>query len=806
MIENFRCAFRNLRAAPGFTATAILSLSIGIGGTVSMFTLVKSILLKPLAYPEPDRLVRINQNSPVETANHPRFALAPMEFLRWRKEIRSFESLALLRGATINLTGVGAPEVLGAVRISAEFFDTLKIQPMLGRGFTRNEEQRGMPDVAIISAYLWRQRFSADPHIIGSKIVLNGIPHEVVGVTPPDMRFFRGHQLDLENELPQKTDVFLPMRFNVAEEQGRFNVSYLGIGRLKPGITPSQAGAELDNSLPTFRFNPPLPATFRWWTVVEPLQTAVVARTGKPLWILLFGVGSVLLIACVNLANLSLMRTAQRTRELAVRAALGAQRRDLLTYSLAESSLLALLGTVGGVFLSVWITDGVVALASSELPRLDEASTDVGVLLFSAAVCVLCTLFFGVAPAWRASTVDPLESINSGGRGRTESRRTSRFRRTLVALEVALGTMLAIGAGLLVTSLQRMMNAPKGFNVDRVLIADFNLPSPKYQTTNAIDRFYHGLRDQLAAQPGVLRVAAATMLPLENERFGPAVPEHPGTPESTIGVTRPAVTPEYFEAMGIPLRAGRFFREGDTDDAVIISESAARLLWPGESPIGRRIGLDNPGSWFRVVGVAGDVLYGLDRPTSPTVYRLLSRYGLPTFKLVVKTAAPDELGKSLRRAVAGTDAEIPVLEVRPLSDLIGKSARQRRFETALFLIFAVSAVLLAAIGIYGVVAYAVLQRRMEIGLRIALGADARNVMQLVFQHGMTPVLAGIGVGMAMASIFSKVVNSLLFNTSALAPIPFIASVAALGLAGAIPCWMNARQTMRIDPAMCLRVE
>jgi predicted permease len=772
-----------------------------------MFTLVKSILLKPLAYPEPDRLVRITQNSAFETVNHPSFPLAPTEFLRWREEIRSFESLALLRGATVNLTGIGAPEALGAARISAEFFDTLKIQPILGRGFRRNEEQRGTADVAIISAYLWRQRFSADPHIIGSKIVLNGVPHEIVGVTPPDMRFFRGHQLDLEVELSQKTDVFLPLRFSVAEEQGRFNVSYLGIGRLKPGITPSQARAELDNSLPSFRFNPPLPADFRWWTVVAPLQTAVVARTGKPLWILLFAVGFVLLIACVNLANLSLMRTAQRTRELAVRAALGAQRRDLLSYSLAESSLLALLGTMGGVFLSVWITDGVIALASSELPRLDETSTDLGVLLFSAGVCVLCTLFFGVAPACRASTVDPLESINSGGRGRTESRRTSRFRLALVGAEVALGTVLAIGAGLLLTSLHRMMNMPKGFSADRVLIADFNLPSPKYQAASAIDRFYQGLRDQLAGQPGVLRIAAATFLPLENERFAPVVAEHPGARDSVEGVTRTAVTAEYFEAMGIPLREGRSFREGETDDVAILSESAARLLWPGESPVGRRIGLDDPGHWLRVVGVAGDVLSaGLDRPTSPTVYRPLSRYGLPTLKLVVKTAAPDGLGQSLRRAVAGTDPEVPVPEVRTLADLVGKSARQRQFQTTLFVIFAVSAVLLAAIGIYGVVAYAVLQRRMEIGLRIALGADARNVVRLVFQHGMTPVLAGIAAGLAMATIFSKVVNSLLFNTSALDPIPFIASVAALGLAGAIPCWMNARQTLRIDPAVCLRVE
>jgi putative ABC transport system permease protein len=773
-----------------------------------MFTLVKSILLKPLAYPEPDRLVRIIQNSPYETANHPSFGIAPLEFLRWRKEIRSFESMALLRGATVNLTGAGAPEVLGAARISPEFFDTLKIQPLRGRWFQKEEEQRGMPDVAIISAYLWRQRFSADPHIIGSKIVLDGTPYEVVGVTPPDMRFFRGHQLHLEVALPEKTDVFLPLRFSVAEEQGRFNISHLGIGRLKPGITPSEARAELDNSLPALRPNLTVPPDFRWWTVVDSLQTAVVAPTGKRLWILLFAVGFVLLIACLNLANLSLMRMAQRTRELAVRAALGAQRRDLLAYSLAESSFLALIGTIGGVLLSVWITDGVVALASSELPRLDEASTDVGVLVFSAGVCVLCTLFFGVAPAWRASTVDPLESINSGGRGRTESRRTSRFRLALVGVEVALGTVLAIGAGLLLTSLHRMMTAPKGFSADRVLTADFNLPSPKYQTASAIDRFYHGLHDQLAGHPGVLRVAAATFLPLENERFSPVVAEHPGALESGNLVTWTAVTPEYFDAMEIPLREGRFFREGEADEVVIISESAARLLWPGESPIGRRISRDEPvRTWMRVVGVAGDLLSaGLDRPTSPAVYRLYSRYALTSFKLVVKTAGSNGFGQTLRRAIANTDAEIPVPEVRTLADLIGKSVRQHRFQTTLFVIFAVSAVLLAAIGIYGVVAYAVLQRRMEIGLRIALGADARNVMRLVFQHGMIPVLAGIAAGLAMASIFSKVVNSLLFNTSALDPIPFIASVAVLGLAGAIPCLMNARQTLRIDPAVCLRLE
>jgi predicted permease len=807
MSENFRCAFRNLRAAPGFTTTAILSLAIGIGGTVSMFTLVKSILLKPLAYPEPDRLVLVTQNSPYQSVNHPSFGIAPIQFLRWRNVTESFESLALFRGATVNLTGDGVPETLGAARISAEFFDTLRVQPLLGRWFRKAEEQRGMPGAAIISASLWRQRFSADPHIIGRKIVLDGAPHEVIGVTRPDLRFFRGRQLHLENVLPERAEIFLPIRFTEVEEQGRFNIVYLGIARLKPGSAPAQARAELDTSLPAFRFNPPL-GDFRWWTVVEPLQAALVAETGKPLWILLFAVAFVLLIVCANLANLCLMRTAQRNRELAIRVALGAARRHLLAYSFAESLLLAVLGTSIGLLLSVWVTDAVVAVAPSQIPRLDETSIDAGVLLFSVAVCALTTVLFGVLPAWRASRVDPLASINAAGHGKTETRRSGRIRAALVGAEVSLGTLLAIGSGLLLASLHQTMKAPKGFTADRVLTADITLPPTKYQTVNAIDRFYRGLRDQLAAHPGVVHVAATTFLPLETEHFAPVVAERPGTAESSGLVTWPAVTSEYFEAMDIPLRDGRFFRERETDDVVVISESTARLLWPGENPIGRRLSRpENVRSWLRVVGVAGDVLSaGLDRPTTPTVYRLYSRYGTAAFRVVVRTAVSDGIRESLRQAVSRTDPEIPVPEARPMTELIGKSGQQRRFETALFSMFALIAVLLAGIGVYGVVAYSVLQRRREIGLRLALGADARNVTQLVFKNGMTPVFVGMVAGLVMAAGFSKAMSSLLFNTSALDPIIFIVSPLVLALAGAVPCWLSARQTLRIGPAECLRVD
>src|SRR4051794_10772684 len=341
VIQNIRSAYRNLRAAPGFTLTAVLSLGIGIGGTLAMFTLVNAIVLKPLAYPDSERLVSITQTSPFATSYVPSFGVAPIEFLRWQKEIQSFESLAVLRSATLNLTGAGAPETLGAARISAGFFDTLGVKPQHGRWFRQDEEARGTPDVAVISARLWQQRFSADPNIIGRKIILDGTPHEVVGVTRPDLRFFRGRQLHPVFSLAERVDVFLPIRFSVAEEQGRFNIGCLPIARLKRGITPAQARGELDQSLSRIQFNPRLGVPDRFWTIVQPLQTALVGQTTKPLWFLLFAVGFVLLIACVNVANLSLMRTTQRMHELAVRAALGAGKRDLVGYSLAESLLVA---------------------------------------------------------------------------------------------------------------------------------------------------------------------------------------------------------------------------------------------------------------------------------------------------------------------------------------------------------------------------------------------------------------------------------------------------------------------------------
>lgn len=805
LLNNVRCAWRNLRAAPGFTLTAILSLGFGIGATLAMFTVVRSILLKPLSFRDPDRLVFVSQSGFWQNAYNRSIGIAPVQFLRWRGEIQSLESLALMRKASMNLTGSGLPETLGAARVSAGLFDTLGITPLRGRWFQSSEEKRGGPDVAIISAHLWRQRFSADPRIVGKKIVLDGVPYEIVGVARPDLHFFRGQQLHPRLDLSEKTDVFLPLRFTVAQELGWGQ--FLMIARLKPGATPASARAELDGSLGSFGMWNFAPG--RYWTIVQPLQFALVGETSEALWLLLFAVGFLLLIACVNVANLSLGRTVQRARELAIRVALGASRRDLIGYSFTESLLLSLAGTAVGTIASMWITEALVSLAPARIARLDEVSADSRIALFSVAMCVLTTLLFGILPAWRASRVDPQQSLSAASRGNTDSRRAGRIRAGLVSAEVALGTLLAIGSGLFLNSLHHMMITPKGFEGDHVLVAEFALPPSKYQTAAAMERFFRGLQDQLSSIPGISHIAAATWLPLEVEHHAPAVTLTDSDAEGYGGTAAwPAVSSEYLVAMGIPLRDGRFFREGESEAVAVVSESAARLFWPGENPIGKRIsGAGTPRKWLRVVGVAGDVLSaGLDRPSTPSVYRPYSQYPEVTFRLVAQTALPAAFDKALHDAVNRVDPDLPVPEVRTISELVGQSAQQRRFQAIVLSVFAFAAVLLAAIGIYGVVATGIQQRRKEIGLRMALGADSRDVTQLVFRNGMAPVLAGLFAGVVMAMLLARLIASLLFQVSTLDLITFAGAPLVLAAAGALPCWLTARHARRIDPAVCLRID
>jgi putative ABC transport system permease protein len=819
--ENVRGAYRSLRSAPGFTLTVVLSLGIGIGGSVAMFTLVNSILLKPLVYNEAGQLVLVTNLTP-KVAAIPVTGLVPLQYIRWRKEIQSFSSFALVRrAATLNLTGSGPPETLGVMRITSTFFDTLRVAPQRGRWFTESEEKRGAPNVAVVSDSVWRRRFSADPEIIGKKILLNDVAHEIVGIAPPDLRLFRGRQLHPQLEMPERTDIFLPIRFREEEEQG-FYPYYVAIARLKPGVTLEQARAELDSTLPTFRS--PFLKEMNTRVGVQPLQTALVGNLRKSLLVLLFSVGFVLLIVCANVANLSLVRANRRCRELAIRVALGAGKVNLIGLLLTESFLLALGGTAVGSILSMWIIDVVISLASVQIPRLEETAADVNVFAFAIAVCALTTILSGLLPAWRASRVDPQHALNAAGRTKTETLRGGRIRATLVGAEVALGTVLVIGSGLLLISFHHVMNTPRGFDGHDILMADLVLPSPRYQAVEKQISFFRALRDTIASIPGAMNVAANTRLPLGFEDHDAVTREGEETlcsdsagcrmgssGQLPLTVVWPSVSSEYFVAMRIPLRAGRLFRnDGETERVAVISESVARILWPTENPLGKRLirPFENPGVYWRVVGIVGDVRSGgLDRDPTPLIYRSYEQRGGGVFSLVVRTSiAPDALAKAVREAVGRVDADIPVPEIRTMPATIARSVQQRRFQASLLGAFALVAVLLAAIGIYGVVAYSVLQRRKEIGVRLALGASQPDLRRLILKNGMVPVFAGLGAGLLAASLLARLIASLLFEVGTLDPLTFIGAPLILVLAAAIPCWLNARQASQIDPMDALRFD
>jgi predicted permease len=811
-IENFRSAYRSLRSAPGYTLTAVLSLALGIGGSVAMFTLVNSIIVRPLAYSEPGRLVLVTNLTPAvpETPVH---GLLPVQFLRWRTEIRSFESFAAVRsGGTMNLTGSGQPAALGTLRISSSFFDTLGAVPQLGRWFTRAEEQRGRPDVVILSDSVWRARFSAATDIVGRTILLNDAPYEVVGVTQPNLRLFGGRQLHPSIALPNRTDIFVPLRFSAAEEQGLFRPTCVTLARLKAGVSPEQARAELDSSLPTFTAQIPFLPRMGTHAGVQPLQTALVGAVRRSLLLLLIAVGLVLLIACVNVANLSLMRATRRSRELAIRVALGARKADLIGALLTESAVLAVAGSAVGAILSMWITSAFIGWAPAQVPRIEETAADGNVFWFAAGACVLSTLLCGLLPAWRASGADPQQAMTAAARDNTDHFRGSRLRTMLVAGEVALGTVLLVGSGLLLESLYRVVNAPRGFDGRDVLVASILLPSPRYQAVESQVSFVKRVQDAIAPLPGVEGVAACSRVPLVPDALDAVLPEG-GDSNRLMPLTAwPSVSSEYFRVMTIPLRAGRVFRnEGEAERVAVVSESVAQALWPGENPIGKRFSkpvTEDPAAYWRVIGVVGDVRSrGLDQNPIPTIYRPYSQKGAAVFSFAIRTAiAPDALADTVRQAARKADPDIPAPTITTMPEVIAQSVRQRRFQALLLASFGVVAVLLAAIGIYGVVGYSVQQRRKEMGVRLALGAGPRQLRSLIFRNGMSPVFAGLGLGLLAAASLGRLIASLLFEVKPLDPVTFLCAPVVLVTAALVPCWLNARRAMRIDPVIALRYD
>ncbi len=795
-------ALRRLAHAPGFSLVAIATLALGIGANSAIFSVINAVLVRPLPYAEPEQLVMVSatwKDKPV--------VMSPQNFLDVAAATQTLQGLAATDTGGVTLTGRGAPERLEGATVSASFFDVLGVPPLVGRGFVAGENEPGHTKVVVLGERLWGSRFGADPAIVGQSILLNREPHLVVGVAPAAAGFPEGAQL------------WRPMEYDASFRTLSRGAWYLTVvGRLRPGVSVAEARAELatiagrlEKQYP--EHNEGVGATAR------PLQAALVGPSRTALLVLLGAVGLVLLIACVNVANLLLARVAARETELAVRAALGAGRRRLVRQLLTESVLLSLLGGAAGVLLAYASLGSLLALQPEGVPRLAEVRIDRAVMLFAAALSMATGLFFGVFPALHTTARPTAQTLREGSRSvLTGSGR--RLRGTLVAAQVALAMMLLAGAGLLLRSFDRLRRVDPGFRTENALSFRLSLPETAYPEEPRVAAFYSELQRRLAALPGVRGTGAVMGLPLSGLMFqltfdveGRAPVPFAQQPSMQVRVA----TPGYLEAMGIPLRRGRMLEASDTAGSrpvVVLSESAVRRFFPDEDPIGKRINVgwrrpdDMPKAGGEVVGIVGDVReLGLAKDHPPEIY--IPHAQLPTNSMdVVLRSSLDarSLTRSVERVVAELDPELPLARVQTLETIVARSVSEPRFYMVLLGAFAAMAVGLAALGIFGVMSYAVVQRSREIGIRVALGADPRDVRGMVLRDALVLTLSGVSAGLAGALALSRVIASLLFQLSPTDPATLAAVAAGLTAVALLASYLPARRATRVDPLEALRSE
>jgi len=788
-------ALRTLWKDRGFAAMAVLSLAIGIGANTAIFSLVNGVLLRPLDFPDPQRLVAISISTPVFNNGAP-LPINIAQIVEWRKRTQSFESLGGYRYTTMGLSGDGLPELVPGAQVSANLFDVLGVQPRLGRSFREQEDHDGQHQVVILADSIWRRRFASDPSIIGRRLTLRGAPYTVVGVLPPDFEFPKESNSVGGMQLTGRIEMFRPLGYkpdDAVPHGGDLN--YAGIARLKPGVSMERARAELaaaekamDSAI----------GGEDWHVapVMMPLQQKMTGDVRQSLIVLMAAVGAVLLVLCVNLANLSLSRAAGRARESAIRTALGASRWQLARQSLAETGVLAAVGGGLGVLLAFVGLERLLAAAPFDLPRLRDVSVDARVLFFALALSALTALLFGLLPAMRsASSRAPYETLKSTAYANAGGPTGLRLRNMLVALEVGLCAALLVTAGL--------------FDIERVLAVDVALPSTKYSKDADVTKFFEHVLDQARATPGVQSAAVSSYLPLQGESWIDIVgTENDPRPESQLpNANLRFISPGYFQTLHIPLRAGHDFQDADRNRmTAIISQSLARKLWPNQDPIGRK--LMDMGKPHEVVGVVGDARStSLDQNPVDMLYIPLWQRPQNSSSILVRTAMdPKSIASALRAAVWSADGDVPVPQERTLQQILSTSVARRRFQMTLVLLFAIAALALAAFGTYGVVSYAVARRRAEIGIRMALGAGQGRVLRLVLRQGMMPVIAGLAVGALAALAIGSYVSAMLFQVSPHDPLAFAISAAVLTAVSALACWIPARRAAGVNPLEAIRYE
>jgi putative ABC transport system permease protein len=806
--QDLRFGLRVLLKNPGFTAVAVVALALGVAANTAIFSVVHQVLLQPLPYREPGRLVMLwEMNRPRERHQN---VVNPANLLDWEEQTDVFEDVAAFFDMRANLTGAGDPVEVPVQLATPNLFRVLGVEPIKGRGFAPEDAEPNAPKVVVLSYGLWQRRFGADPGIVGKTLTFSGTPETVVGVMPAGFQWF----VRKGSLTAQAPEAWTP--FNLAgqfrQRSGRFMSA---VARLKEGVTReraqvelSQLAARLEQQYPDFDTG--------WGVEVVPLREQFAGPIRPALWVLLGAVGFLLAVACANVANLLLARAASRQKEIAIRAALGAGRWRVVRQLLTESLLLAVTGGGLGLLLAWWGVDALVALSPRDLLDIGSVRLNLPVLAFTLGVSLLTGVVFGLVPALEASRLDAGESLKEGARGTTGGRRGRRLRGAFVVAQVALSLVLLVGAGLMVRSFARLNSVNPGFNADGLLTMRVQLPPRKYREDERVIAFHRQAVERVAALPGVLSAGATNFLPFAGPgaATGFTVVGRPAPLPGEEPVTEVRVTDEnYFRTMGIPVLRGRTYSAQEATEerhVAVVSEALARKYFPGEDPLGRSIVVDmklKPEP-TEIIGVVGDVKHqGLEEEPKPTVYWPPPELTYSTMTLVVRAQGdPAALAAAARREIQSIDPEQPVADVRTMRQLLAESVGRARFSAWLLGLFAVVALVLAGVGLYGVVSYAVAQRTHEIGLRVALGAQRRDILRLVLGDGMLLVAAGLCAGLLGALALTRLMSSLLYGVSATDPLTYAGIALLLAAVALLACLVPARRATKVDPMVALRYE
>jgi putative ABC transport system permease protein len=781
---------------------------LGIGANSAMFSIVNAVLLRPLPYRDPQRLMLLAERWP----QFPRLSLSYLNYKDWRDQSHSFEAVGAVRNSVMTMTGGAEAERLPSQNVTANLFDLLGTKPELGRTFSDAEDKPGAPPVAVISHSLWERRFSSSPSVLSQTITLDNQNYSIIGVMPPRFEI-----------LQQAADIILPFEpwARTLPDDRSWHPGILPIARLKPGVSLEQARSEI--AVIAKRLEEQYPQTnTNVSSLVDPMLEQIVQNVHTALWVLIGAVGVVLLIACANVANLLLVRATGRRREMAVCIALGARPFDIIRQLLAESILVAVAGGALGLALAWAAVPLLVRLAGSSLPRSNSVSIDLGVLGFTALIAFVAGILFGLAPARHTWSIDLRETLNETNRGGAV-RAVLRTRAALVVSEIALAMLLLVGAGLLFKSFERLSRISPGFSTDHILVANIVRSPTAYSDRNIRLGFFDRLFEQIAALPGVRSVGAASFLPVTGA--GPALHFNiqgrpPRSPQEYTIASYRAVSAGYLKTLGVPLITGRWIEDRDREGApavVVVNSSFARTYFSNQSPIGQHIqvgAVPNPDPrvpWMEIVGIVADVKQSLASESSSEMYVPYRQADqvLPvlTMSLVVRTAGdPLAQTNSIRSVVQNIDPNQPVTAIRSMEENVAQSVSAPRFRTVLLSVFAGIALVLAAVGIFGVMAYSVAQRTRELGLRIALGASRGRVLQLVLAHGVRLTLVGVGIGLVATFLLTRYVSSLLFNVPPYDPMTLVGVVAALVVISLCACYLPARRATLVDPIVALREE